>query len=184
MPAHGGKDRLIGGGEAAQERRISAPPVLPGHGGYAQKAWHEHRLNLLVPRGEFRPEGALNPDDVVGQCRFVPGHRVPGHGILQRDEGSSTPDGVPGPIETQDTLPLILALYWGRTTRVGMLAGVLAGQVAYLAHVFVSGLPATYLTWDFALYGMLLSLVLTAGVSLVTTAAPEERSAVYSVRAD
>ncbi|WP_277553463.1 sodium:solute symporter family protein [Halobaculum limi] len=84
----------------------------------------------------------------------------------------------------QLTLPLILALYWGRTTRVGMLAGVLTGQAAYLVHVFVPGLPATYLTWDFALWCMLLSLVVTVGVSLATTASPEENAEKFGVGAD
>ena len=96
----------------------------------------------------------------------------------------------------QLALPVMLALYWPRTNRQGMFAGIVGSQAFYLAHVFVPAqtvtvagstltvFGTTYFTWDFALYGMLLSLVLTAGVSLVTTAAPEERSAVYSVRAD
>jgi SSS family solute:Na+ symporter len=90
----------------------------------------------------------------------------------------------------------MLALYWPRTNRQGMFAGIVGSQAFYLAHVFVPAqtvavagstltvFGTTYFTWDFALYGMLLSLVLTAGVSLVTTTAPDEQSAVYSVRAD
>jgi SSS family solute:Na+ symporter len=79
----------------------------------------------------------------------------------------------------QLALPVMVALYWARTTRLGMIAGVLGGQAFYLAHVFGS-LPATYLGWDFALYGMVLSLLLTVGVSLVTTAAPEENAARFT----
>jgi SSS family solute:Na+ symporter len=115
----------------------------------------------------------------------------------------------------QLTLPLLAALYWGGTTRTGMVAGVLGGQAAYLLHVFVSEvvlrtlhLPAvevggvrllgeitiqfggirllgpTYLTWDFALWCMLLGLVLTVGVSMVTRPAPGEAPAKFGVRAD
>jgi SSS family solute:Na+ symporter len=93
-------------------------------------------------------------------------------------------------------LPVIVALYWRGTTRQGMFAGIGLSQVYYLAHVFlpaqtlavggttVTVLGGTYFTWDFALYGMLLGLVLTVGVSAFTTAAPEEQVAAYSVRAD
>ncbi|WP_380681512.1 sodium:solute symporter family protein [Salinigranum sp. GCM10025319] len=79
----------------------------------------------------------------------------------------------------QLALPVMAALYWARTTRWGMIAGVLGSQAFYLAHVlplpFLS-LPSTYLGWDFALYGMALSLLLTVGVSLLTTAAPGENA--------
>jgi SSS family solute:Na+ symporter len=82
----------------------------------------------------------------------------------------------------QLALPVMVALYWPKTTRSGMFAGVLGSQVFYLAHVFlpattVGGVTVfgpTYLTWDFALYGMALSLVLTVGVSALTTAAAGE----------
>jgi SSS family solute:Na+ symporter len=80
----------------------------------------------------------------------------------------------------QLALPVMVALYWARTTRWGMIAGVLGSQAFYLAHVFLPGLPSTYFTWDFALYGMALSLVLTVGVSLLTTAASEERAARFT----
>jgi SSS family solute:Na+ symporter len=103
----------------------------------------------------------------------------------------------------QLALPVIVALYWAGTTRVGMLAGVLGGQAFYLAHVAAINLAfvpqsltlggtqvqlvsATYLTWDFALWGMVLSLVLTVGVSAVTTAAAGEDATRFSegLRAD
>ncbi|WP_336024249.1 sodium:solute symporter family protein [Halobellus salinisoli] len=91
----------------------------------------------------------------------------------------------------QLAFPVIVALYWPRTTRQGMFAGVLGSQLFYVAHVFVpavtvggvSVLGSTYFTWDFALYGMILSLVLTVGVSLVTAAAPDERSETFAVGA-
>jgi SSS family solute:Na+ symporter len=79
----------------------------------------------------------------------------------------------------QFALPVMLALYWARTTRLGMIAGVLGSQAFYLAHVF-GPLPTTYLGWDFALYGMVLSFVLTVGVSFVTTAAPGENAARFT----
>ena len=80
----------------------------------------------------------------------------------------------------QLALPVMAALYWARTTRRGMVAGILGSQAFYLAHVLPLpglSLPSTYLGWDFALYGMALSLFLTVGVSLVTTSASEERAA-------
>jgi SSS family solute:Na+ symporter len=80
----------------------------------------------------------------------------------------------------QLALPVIVALYWARATRPGMIAGVVGSQAFYLAHVFVDALPATYFTWDFALYGMALSLLLTVGVSLVTTATAAERAARFT----
>ncbi|RDI72349.1 sodium:solute symporter family protein [Halopelagius longus] len=94
----------------------------------------------------------------------------------------------------QLTLPVMVALYWSNTTRAGMYAGIVGGQAFYLAHVFlpevtVAGatvLGATYFTWDYALWGMLLSLVLTIGVSARTTAAVDEDADRFSVglRAD
>ncbi|MGQ4556453.1 sodium:solute symporter family transporter [Halobellus sp. GM3] len=91
----------------------------------------------------------------------------------------------------QLALPVIVALYWPRTTRQGMIAGVAGSQLFYLAHVFVPAttiggvtvLGSTYLTWDVALYGMLLSLVLTVGGSLLTTADTDERSEAFAMTA-
>jgi SSS family solute:Na+ symporter len=90
----------------------------------------------------------------------------------------------------QMTLPVLIALYWSRTTRAGMYAGILASQVVYVAGVLLPvaevalpvvgtvplGVPATYLGWGISLYCILLGVVLTVGVSLVTTAAPTARA--------
>ncbi|MFB6157581.1 MAG: sodium:solute symporter [Haloferacaceae archaeon] len=92
----------------------------------------------------------------------------------------------------QLALPVIAALYWRGTTRWGMFAGVGGGQAAYLLHVFVPKVTVggvtllgdAYLTWDFALWCMLLSLALTVGVSTVTAAAPTEDAAKFGVGAD
>jgi SSS family solute:Na+ symporter len=94
----------------------------------------------------------------------------------------------------QLALPVIVALYWPRTTRQGMIAGIGGSQLFYVAHVFVPAvtvggvtvLGSTYFTWDFALYGMALSLFLTVGVSLLTSADTDERSETFAVgtRAD
>ena len=92
----------------------------------------------------------------------------------------------------QLTLPVLVALYWSRTTRLGMFAGVLGAQAFYLLHVFapavtvggVTLLGDAYLTWDFALWGMVLSLALTVGVSAVTAAAPGEDAQTFTVGAD
>jgi SSS family solute:Na+ symporter len=92
----------------------------------------------------------------------------------------------------QLTLPVLVALYWSRTTRLGMFAGVMGAQAFYLLHVFapavtvggVTLLGDAYLTWDFALWGMALSLALTVGVSAVTAAAPGEDAQTFTVGAD
>jgi SSS family solute:Na+ symporter len=94
----------------------------------------------------------------------------------------------------QLALPVIVALYWAGTTRAGMFAGVVVPQAYYLLHVFVPEVTVagvtllgnTYFGWDFALYGMLLGLVLTVGVSARTAAAPGEDAARFSAgqRAD
>ena len=83
----------------------------------------------------------------------------------------------------QLALPVLLALYWARTTRWGMLAGVGGAQAFYLATVFAPFLPGvqpTYLGgWDASLVGMGLGLVLTVVVSLATSPSAGEDPAVY-----
>jgi SSS family solute:Na+ symporter len=93
----------------------------------------------------------------------------------------------------QLTVPVALALYWDGTTRYGMYAGVVGTQVFYVLHVFplvetLAGflglsvaLPSAYLGWTPGVVGILLGLVFTVGVSLVTTAAPDENRSVYRV---
>jgi SSS family solute:Na+ symporter len=87
----------------------------------------------------------------------------------------------------QMALPVLVALYWSRTTRTGMVAGVVGAQAFYLASVFLAGVPATYLGgWQASVVGMLLSLVLTVGVSLVTSSTVDAERAGYfeGLRAD
>ncbi|RLM56572.1 sodium:solute symporter family protein [Halobellus sp. Atlit-31R] len=94
----------------------------------------------------------------------------------------------------QLTLPVMVALYWSKTTRQGMFAGIVGAQLFYVAHVFLPAITlggvtvfgGSYFTWDFALYGMVLSLVLTVGGSLLTTPDADERSETFAVgsRAD
>ncbi|RKD98299.1 sodium:solute symporter family protein [Halopiger aswanensis] len=114
----------------------------------------------------------------------------------------------------QLALPVLVALYWRRTTRTGITAGILGSQAFYLGNLFVGAIvgalealavvpllgevtPAlvavattvfqgTYLGWTAGLVGMALGLVLTVGVSLVTTPAADERRAIYfdGLRAD
>ncbi|WP_394324564.1 hypothetical protein [Haloquadratum walsbyi] len=70
-----------------------------------------------------------------------------------------------------------------------MFAGIAGSQVFYLLHVFIPSTTiagvtvfgSTYLTWDFALYGIVLSLVLTVGVSLITTAGADEQTEAFAV---
>ncbi len=96
----------------------------------------------------------------------------------------------------QLTVPVALALYWPGTTRDGMFAGILGTQVFYVLHVFpvvetLSGLvgaglalPDAYMGWTPGVVGILLGFVVTVGVSLATSAAPEENRAAYRVDAD
>jgi len=79
----------------------------------------------------------------------------------------------------QLALPVMVALYWPRTTRTGILVGVGVSQAAYLTSVFLPFVPQTVGGWDFTLVGMLIGLVLTVGVSAVTQSAPGEERAVY-----
>ncbi|RLM63092.1 sodium:solute symporter family protein [Halorubrum sp. Atlit-8R] len=88
-------------------------------------------------------------------------------------------------------LPVICALYWPRTTRTGMLAGVAVPQAAYLAVVLsavvgaVPTLPRTVAGgWDVALGLMALSAVLTVGVSLLTAPTEEEDASRFAVAGD
>ncbi len=86
----------------------------------------------------------------------------------------------------QLALPVGLALYWARTTRAGITAGIVGSQAFYLASVFLAHVPASYAGWSGSLVGMGLGLLLTVGVSLATTPAETERRAVYfeGLRAD
>jgi SSS family solute:Na+ symporter len=92
----------------------------------------------------------------------------------------------------QLALPVILALYWRGTTRTGLLAGILGAQLFYVVHVLAPAvtlggmtlLGATYLTWDVSLWGMVLSLVLTVGVSARTGAETADSETRFAVEAD
>ena len=88
-------------------------------------------------------------------------------------------------------LPVICALYWEGTTRTGMIAGVLAPQVAYLTVVLsavapvVPALPRTVAGgWDVALGLMVLSAALTVGVSLLTAPTEESDASRFAVAGD
>ncbi|WP_158055776.1 sodium:solute symporter family protein [Halorussus halophilus] len=90
----------------------------------------------------------------------------------------------------QLALPVIAALYWSKTTRAGMFAGIGGSQTFYLASVFVPFVPGSYSVlgsagWSSSIVGMLLGLVLTVGVSALTTPAADEHPSVYEgLRAD
>ena len=85
----------------------------------------------------------------------------------------------------QLALPVLVALYWRRTTRAGITAGILGSQLFYLSSIFTL-VPGAYAGWSAGLVGMLLGLVLTVGVSAVTAPAATERQAIYfeGLRAD
>ncbi|WP_276254546.1 sodium:solute symporter family protein [Halomontanus rarus] len=104
----------------------------------------------------------------------------------------------------QLALPLLIALYWRRTTRAGITAGIVGSQAFYLSSVFVGAivgvieffdpvlggltpvLTALVTTvfsgvvgWTPGIVGMALGLVLTVGVSAATSPAATERRARY-----
>jgi len=88
-------------------------------------------------------------------------------------------------------LPVICALYWDRTTRSGMIVGVLVPQIVYLAVVLSAVVaavptlpPAVAGGWDVALGLMVLSAVLTVGVSLVTVPTAEADASRFAVAGD
>jgi SSS family solute:Na+ symporter len=87
----------------------------------------------------------------------------------------------------QMALPVMVALYWRRTTRSGILAGILVPQLVYVAFNF---LPETavgsvtlfsdaYLGWGISIYCMLIGLLVTIGVSAMTAQTPDEETDLY-----
>jgi len=93
----------------------------------------------------------------------------------------------------QLALPVIVALYWGGTTRDGMLAGVAGSQLFYVGNLaaVVAGVhesmaavgAALYLGWHPGIPGMALGLALTVGVSAVTGHAADENRDAYATDA-
>jgi SSS family solute:Na+ symporter len=87
----------------------------------------------------------------------------------------------------QLALPVTVALYWRGTTRDGMLAGLVGSQAFYLASVFLPVVPSSYVLpiapglggWSSSVVGMAFGLVLTVGVSVVTTPTADEDTSVY-----
>ncbi|QLD90667.1 sodium:solute symporter family protein [Natronomonas salina] len=87
----------------------------------------------------------------------------------------------------QLALPVIVAMYWRKTTRPGMIAGIVAPQAVYVLFNFVD--PVTvgsvtlfadaYLGWGVSIYCMLLGLLVTVGVSAATVQSPEEDTDLY-----
>ncbi len=86
----------------------------------------------------------------------------------------------------QLALPVIVALYWRKTTRRGITAGIVGSQAFYLSSLFTATVPSTYAGWTAGIVGMLLGFVLTVGVSALTAPDADERRAIYfeGMRAD
>ena len=82
----------------------------------------------------------------------------------------------------QLALPVLVALYWSRTTRWGMYVGLGGAQLFYMVNVFFVDDPSQYyLGWSASIVGMLLGLLLTVVFSLATTPSPGEDSSLYVV---
>lgn len=79
----------------------------------------------------------------------------------------------------QLALPVMVALYWTGTTRAGIAAGIVGSQALYLASVFLPFVPMSVAGWGISLFGMVLGLLLTLGVSRITTPGTDERRAIY-----
>jgi SSS family solute:Na+ symporter len=94
----------------------------------------------------------------------------------------------------QLALPVIVALYWRRTTRSGLAAGIVVSQAVYLAFNFLPETAVgsvvlfsdTYLGWGISIYGMLVGLVVTVLVSAVTSQTAASDTEIYfeGLRAD
>jgi SSS family solute:Na+ symporter len=92
----------------------------------------------------------------------------------------------------QLALPVAVALYWSRTTRAGVAAGIFGSQAFYLLATFgpsvsVGGVPvlaSSYWGWYPSVVGMGVGLLLTLGVSALTSPAAAEDPAAYEVHAD
>ncbi|MFO7925967.1 MAG: sodium:solute symporter family protein [Halobacteriota archaeon] len=90
----------------------------------------------------------------------------------------------------QLALPVLVALYWRRTTRSGLAAGILVSQIVYLAFNFLPEIAVgtvvvfsdTYLGWGISIYGMLVGLVVTILVSAVTSQTTEADTSLYFER--
>jgi SSS family solute:Na+ symporter len=90
----------------------------------------------------------------------------------------------------QLALPVIVALYWRRTTRTGLLAGLFVPQFLYvgfnvLPETTVAGVrlfAEAYLGWGISLYCMGVGLAVTVAVSAATARAPGEETAGYVER--
>ncbi|WP_394353839.1 sodium:solute symporter [Halolamina sp. CBA1230] len=90
--------------------------------------------------------------------------------------------------------PVIVALYWSRTTLWGMLAGILGSQLFYMVTTFtppagettivwgvvVPGVMETFAGWSSSVVGMAVGLALVVGVSVVTDASVAERPSVLA----
>ncbi len=93
----------------------------------------------------------------------------------------------------QLALPVIVALYWRRTTGAGLAAGIVLPQAVYLVFNFLPELAVgstvlfsdTYLGWGISIYCMLLGLFVTIAVSALTTPNPEANvDGHFGLRAD
>ncbi len=77
---------------------------------------------------------------------------------------------------------IVIALYWRRTTRVALVAGVLVPQLVYISFNFLSEISIGPITlfwesfagWGISMYCLLLGILVTIGVTIVTTSARGE----------
>ena len=93
----------------------------------------------------------------------------------------------------QLAFPVIVALYWRRTTGIGIASGILVPQFVYLAFNFLPEVAVgsvvifadAYLGWGISIYCMGLGLLTTVVVSAVTTRSPKANvEGQFGLRAD
>lgn len=115
------------------------------------------------------------------------GHGAGSIGVILVDIGDLAFGGF-----AQLAFPVIVALYWRKTTRDGMILGLLIPQLVYLSFSFLPavtvGVPVldsvtifagAYYGWGISLYCMLLGLVITVVGSYLTAPTEQENKALY-----
>lgn len=82
----------------------------------------------------------------------------------------------------QLTLPLLISLYWRKTTTYGVLTAIVISEGFYMGSKFIPGIPGEYLGLDSSIVGAILAAALTFFVSSVTSHSRKEKVDVFYLR--